>query len=334
MTQPWVPGAATGLGSLPGTDPVEAAALVFGELPDLPYLAELPARGPGADAIGRGAALLADLPVELVPSGWRITARAGRDLRRARDFLSFDLDALQVAADGYVGPLKVQAPGPWTLAARVDLSSGHAVVSDRGAVRDLTESLAEGVTAHLSALRDRVPGAAPVLQLDEPALPEVLAGQVRTPSGYGTVGAVEADVATERLRSVLEVAPRAARAVHCARAPVPVALLRDAGAHALCLDPSSLGPAQLDEVGAAVEAGASLWLGVLPATDPESEHGLTLDAARAPIERLCRELGFARDELAARVVPTTIGGLADASAGYVRRACALLREVGHWLTDA
>ncbi len=78
MTErPWAPGAVTGIGSLPGTDPAEAAALVLGELPDLPHLPELPARGPGADMVGRGAALLVDLPVELVPSGWRLTARPG-----------------------------------------------------------------------------------------------------------------------------------------------------------------------------------------------------------------------------------------------------------------
>ena len=46
MNRPWRPGAVTGIGSLPGTDPDEAAALVFGELPDLPHLAELP--GPRA----------------------------------------------------------------------------------------------------------------------------------------------------------------------------------------------------------------------------------------------------------------------------------------------
>ena len=42
---PWPPGAATGIGSLPGTDPAEATALVLGELPDLPHLPELPGAG-------------------------------------------------------------------------------------------------------------------------------------------------------------------------------------------------------------------------------------------------------------------------------------------------
>jgi hypothetical protein len=117
VTHPWSPGSATGIGSLPGTDPVEAARLVFGELPELPHLAELPARGAGAELIGRSAALLVDLPAEIVPSGWRLAAHDGRDVRRARDYLAWDLDALESAADGYSGPLKVQAAGPWTLAA-------------------------------------------------------------------------------------------------------------------------------------------------------------------------------------------------------------------------
>ena len=66
---PWVAGAATGVGSLPGTEPAEAISMVLGELPDLPHLPELPARGLGADMIGRGAALLVDLPVDVQPSG-------------------------------------------------------------------------------------------------------------------------------------------------------------------------------------------------------------------------------------------------------------------------
>ena len=46
---------ATGIGSLPGTDVREALRMVRDTLGDghLPYLPELPARGPGADIIGR-----------------------------------------------------------------------------------------------------------------------------------------------------------------------------------------------------------------------------------------------------------------------------------------
>ncbi|HKE51077.1 MAG TPA: methionine synthase, partial [Actinomycetes bacterium] len=116
----WAPGLATGVGSLPGTDPGEATRLVFGELPGFPHLPELPARGPGADMIGRTAALLVDLAVELTSTGWAFTGRPGRDVRRARSLLSADLDALEEVAAGYRGPMKIQIAGPWTLAAAIE----------------------------------------------------------------------------------------------------------------------------------------------------------------------------------------------------------------------
>jgi methionine synthase II (cobalamin-independent) len=329
MTFGWSAGAVTGIGSLPGTDPAEAAALVLGELPDLPHLPELPDRGAGADMLGRAAALLVDLPVELVPSGWRLTAHAGRDLRRARDFLAWDLDALEVAAAGYRGPLKVQAAGPWTLAAGLELAGGHKVVSDHGAARDLAESLAEGLRGHVADVAARVPGATVVLQVDEPSLPAVLGGRVRTPSGYGTVRAVEAPVAADAIRSVLAAAGEGNRVVHCCAADAPISLFRDAGADAIALDGSLVSGDQFDALGEALDAGTSLWLGVLPTTD----RAITLDTAREPLRRLWSELGFPRGELARRVVPTPACGLAGASPEYVRRVLSVLRDAGNWLLD-
>ena len=52
---PWPAGSATGIGSMPGTSPAEAMRVVAGELPDFPYLPELPDRGPGADLTGKSA---------------------------------------------------------------------------------------------------------------------------------------------------------------------------------------------------------------------------------------------------------------------------------------
>src|SRR3989440_8279574 len=100
---------------MPGTDIVEALRVVLGDLPDLPHLPELPARGPGADMIGRTAAVLVDLHVDLQPSGWRLVPRPGLDVRRAREMLERDLDALVPVAATHDGPLKLQLAGPWTL---------------------------------------------------------------------------------------------------------------------------------------------------------------------------------------------------------------------------
>ncbi|MBV9593486.1 MAG: methionine synthase [Actinobacteria bacterium] len=332
-TRPWVPGAATGIGSLPGTDPQEAARLVFGEVPLLPYLPELPQRGPGADMIGRAGGLLVDLPVEVQPSGWRLAGRPGRDLRRARDLLAWDLDALEEQAQVYVGPIKVQVCGPWTLAAALELPSGHRVVSDYGATRDLIESLTEGLRALLADLSTRLPSAAAepsvVVQLDEPSLPSVLNGRVPTPSGYGTVRAVEAEVVRDGLRDVFAPVRPGGRIVHCCAADQPVELFRQAGADAIGLDLTSSFAPDLDAIGTVIDDGAAIWAGVVPSTDA----AVRFEQAREPIRRLWQRLGFASADLAQTVVPTPTCGLAGASPAYVRRAMSVLRDVGQSLLD-
>ena len=223
----------------------------------------------------------------------------------------------------------MQAAGPWTLAAQLELPSGHKAVSDRGATRDLAASLAEGLRVHLAEVGRRVPGATTVLQLDEPSLPAVLAGRVPTPSGFGTVGAVDAAIIEQTLRDVLAVADEGARVVHSCARDVPIRLLHDAGADALALDAALISRAQYDALGTAIDAGASLWLGVLPSTDSRVD----LDRARSPLATLWSELGFARSRAAEDVVATPACGLAGATPDYVRRVLSLLRDVGAALRD-
>jgi methionine synthase II (cobalamin-independent) len=330
--RPWPAGAATSIGSLPGLDPAEAVRLVFGELPLLPFLPELPDRGPGAGMIGRTSALLAELPVEIQPSGWRLTAHPGQDLRRARDFLARDLDALEEHAAGYDGAFKLQVTGPWTMAAWLELPSGHRVVSDHGAVRDLAESLAEGIQTHVADVARRLPAATIVVQLDEPSLPAVLAARIKTPSGFGTVRAVGPNAATKTLQAVLSVIAPGRRIVHCCDAAAPIALLRDAGADAISIDATSIDVTEvrhLDVLGEAVDAGVSLWLGVIGS----SEARVDVRTAREVINRIWQTLGFSGEALASSVVPTSTCGLAGTSPDYARRALGVLRETGESLFD-
>lgn len=192
----------------------------------MPFLAELPARGPGADMIGRTAGMLVDLYARVEPSGWRIGDRPGRDTKRARSWLGEDLDALEEFTQGYEGPLKVQAVGPWTLAAALELRNGEAALSDLGACRDLAASLAEGLREHLADVRRRVPGAQLVLQLDEPSLIAVLRGHVKTASEYRTHRAVDRQLVESTLRDVFSVIEDGPRLVHSCAPDVPFALLR------------------------------------------------------------------------------------------------------------
>lgn len=327
---------ASGVGSWPaqpGDHPLEVARTVLGELgtDDLPYLPELPGRGPGADLTGRGAAMLVEMPVDLQPSGWRLVDRPGRDLERAQSYLTADLDALAEVADGFTGTLKVQACGPWTLAATVALPRGERVVLDDGASRDLTDSLAEGVLQHVERVRSLVPGAQVVVQLDEPSLPAVLAGRLRTVSGFGRLRPVEASVAEDGVRRVLDAARRGgavSTVVHSCASDVPVALLRAAGADAVSLDTALLGPRGWESVAVAVEAGVPLWAGVVPTDGDLPSVPDLVDRVRAPWRRVGLEA-----RLLAGVVVTPACGLAGSTPDAARLITTRTVEVARALRD-
>ncbi|MEV4439158.1 methionine synthase [Streptomyces sp. NPDC049577] len=315
----WGAGAATGVGSMPGTDAREAAKTVTGSLEALPYLPELPARGPGADMIGRTAGLLAEIFAHVEPSGWRISDRPGRDTRRARSWLGEDLDALEEFTQGYEGALKVSAVGPWTLAAALELRGGEAALSDAGACRDLAASLAEGLRNHLADVRRRVPGARVVLQLDEPSLTAVLRGQIRTASGYRTHRAVDRAVVESALREIVAVAGGAPVVVHSCAPGVPFALLRRAGVTGVSFDFSLLTEREDEALGEAVEGGTALFAGVVPGVDgPLSDPAGSVMGVRT----LWRRLGLRPETLTESVVVTPSCGLAGASPAYARAALA------------
>lgn len=328
---PWPPGAATGIGSLPGTDIAEAQRIALGELPELPHLAELPARGPGADLIGRTAGLLVDLPVELYAGRWRITARGGRDLRRSRDLMERDLDQLTEQADGYEGPIKIQAAGPFTLAVGIDLPIGGRMLRDHGAVRDLTDSLAEGLREHVVQMRRRLPRASVLLQLDEPSLPAALAGRVPTESGFGTYRAVETGLATGLLRSVVD-AVDVPVIVHCCAPDVPLDLIRAAGAAAVALDLDQVD--RLDPLGEALDAGLGLLAGAVPTVPPPDGRAPSSAQIADRVRQLWQRLSFPLRRLPEQVVVTPACGLAGATPRYARAVLAACREAGRRLYEA
>jgi methionine synthase II (cobalamin-independent) len=305
--------------------------MAFDELPELPHLPELPARGPGADMIGRTAAQLSGLGIDRTPSGWRLVDRPGLDQRDARERLTADLDALlPVAGPGYDGPLKVQLAGPWTLAASLELPRGGRALRDRGAVRDLIASLAETAIEHLGEVQRRVPGAQLVLQLDEPSLPAVMAGRIRTESGFGALRAIEPTEVLPALRSVIDAAGVPV-VLHCCAADPPIGLLREAGAAAVSFD-ATLGPTDHDAIGELVDGGGIVWLGVLPSLGPGVPPS-PRDVAD-PVRRLWRELGFDPDLLPSAVSLTPTCGLAGASPGWAHSAYRLIRQAARVLTEA
>jgi len=312
---------------MPGGNPLEAARVIVGELPDFPHLPELPGRGPGADITGRAAALLVDIPTEVTPRGWRIAERPGRDFRRARSYLSADLDALEEVLDGYEGLLKLQVAGPWTLAATLEQPrSLNPSLADSGLVADLAASLAEGVANHVAEVAKRLPRATLAVQIDEPALPAVVAGAVPTASGLGRVRAPDEEFLRERLRQVVT-ASGGYSIVHCCSRDYPFGVIRASGARALSLDISQLGTPDYDELAAAAEAGLGLLFGYA------ERVGATAKAAADSVAEVWRRMAQPPAKCAEQVVITPACGLAGSSPEQARKTLGLVREAARILPE-
>jgi methionine synthase II (cobalamin-independent) len=312
----------TGLGSLPGDDIREWMRAVL-ELVDIPFLPELPAR-PYGDMLSRSVAVLTELAADLQPVGWRLTgggdSRASLDQRRARARLHEDLDVLEEYSDGYVGPLKVQVTGPWTLAAAVERPRGDKVLADHGARRDLAQALADGVQQHVADVRKRVPGAEVVLQVDEPGLPAVLAGAVPTASGWSKHRSVDGPGAVELLSLFTTGAPTV---VHCCAERPPIEVFTKSGAAGVAVDTALLNTAAWDQIAIAAEAGTTIYAGVVPTTGTLP----TAQKAADPLVRRWRELGL-DPELLKKVIITPACGLAAApSPADARARLKLLRDI-------
>ncbi|MFE3541506.1 methionine synthase [Nocardia sp. NPDC059177] len=317
-------GIATGIGSWPGTDPREAAATIIGELPALPHLVELPERGIGADMIGRVSALLVDLRFDSTTRGYRLGARPGAVSRRARDLLHADLDAIEEAWEtaGLAGTgrvVKIQSAGPLTLAAEVELPGGHRILTDSGAVRDLSESLAEGLARHAAEIRKRL-GAEVIVQLDEPQLTTVLDGALRGPSILNTIRALPEPDALHLLDTVITAQPGPVLLHTCAPRPALTTLGRTAAA-AISFDAATITTADLDPLGEIVDAGKKIVLGLAPTTAPATP--VTWRTVAEPGVRLIDRLGFPRRVLAEQVLVTPACGLAGAPLPWSRKALSL-----------
>ena len=319
---------ASGTGSWPGVTPRQAAEVVVGELAGaLTHIVELPARGVGADIIGRAGALLVDVAIDTVPRGYRIVARPGAVTRRAASLLGEDIDALEEAWEqaglrGKEHPVKVQAPGPITLAAELELSNGHRAITDEGATRDIAASLAEGVGAHRATVARRL-GTTVAVQFDEPLLATALTGRLTGVTALSPVEAIDETLATTLLDNCVDAAG-AEVMVHSCATGLPWNILQHSTIRALSVDVSTLQTTDFDGIAEFVESGRTIMLGVVPATEPARRPSVeeVATAAVAVIDRL----GFARSALRDRVGITPVCGLAGATPQWARTAIGLARQ--------
>lgn len=289
---------------------MEAARIIRGELgsPHLPFLAELPDRGVGSDALGRTAALLVEMAVDVQPYGWRLVDRPGKDFRRAASALSTDINVLADVAgaeDATAPELKVQLLGPLGLAAGLHLHNGERALIDYGARRDIADSLAAGVGGYLSRISSAVPGARLVVQVDEPDIAAVLAGTIPTSSGYRTLRAVGGQEITESWQMVIEALRAAGAAEIVISVPeieAPIDRIIAAGADGVAVPLRALTTRQWEQLATVVEAGKRIWAGAL-----DVSRG-TLPRAADVVESVWRpwhELGLPASSLGSiRVTPS------------------------------
>jgi len=300
---------------------------VVGELPALPHLVELPARGVGADIIGRAGALLVDIGIDTVPRGYRIAPGRSAVVRRATGLLDEDVDALEEAWEkaglrGTGRTIKVQVPGPLTLAAELELPGGHRAITDAGALRDLAGSLAEGVEHHRAEVARRCE-ADVVVQFDEPSLPAALAGRLAGVTRMSPVAPVDALLAASLLDECIATVGGQA-SIHVCAADVPWKTLARTAFSAISIDVTKLTAADLDGIGEWVEAGRTIMLGVLPGVAPE--RPVPVETVAAAAASVTDRLGFPRTVLRERVGLTPACGLAGATQTWARTALTLLRK--------
>ena len=197
---------ATTSGFFPGDSQADAQYRLLGELgaPNIPALALLPARGWRYSLLTRTVAQLEGMDYDIGESGWRLSF--GGSSVRSKDAhlacLSWESD-INILADAagslsqrvgapWHGSMNLALLGPVSLGTRMHLPRGEAVLSDRGAWRDMSESMLYSLPSIFARLREALDAAdAPLnLELIEPDVLAAHLGSVRTSSGYGRVRSV------------------------------------------------------------------------------------------------------------------------------------------------
>jgi methionine synthase II (cobalamin-independent) len=252
------PGTSTSIGSLPHTDPREAAALVLERQPRLPAAPSLPNRSgtermvaqaawgiPGVEVLPDGSLLIDDPRLD-PDAPLTTTGLEGEPFTGLRAFLG--------AAAGRRGPVKLQLTGPVTLglalhAAGVSADRAFAVAG--AAVRTRAADL-------LRVAGEALPQASLVVFVDEPGLTAAMH------PGFPIAADQTVDLVSGAL-AVIE--PHAVTGLHCCGA-ADWKLVLQAGAQILSLP---VGVGAVDHAGALggfVERGGWIAWGAVPTSGP------------------------------------------------------------------
>lgn len=291
--------------------------MILGETGDLVHLPQLPDRGLGSDAIGRSAALLEGIHVDRGPRSWIMSARPQLESRRATDQIERDLEICEEVWADKAKAIKIQVTGPWTLAAQIELANGHRVITDHGALRDLTQSLVDGIRGHAEYVARNIKTgevgemftalSSPqiILQLDEPMLPGIIAGDLAGASEFEEIAPVHSVDVAQRLREMSDELRGGviSQVLLNQTGYVPDwEVARGSGADTVLVTLDQVrGSAQKDGFGQAVSEGLRIGLGVTRPGDQVDELGDNPRELAVRIARFFTELGLDPALLASRV---------------------------------
>lgn len=274
----------TAAGSLPGDDFRGALTAMAEALPELMPWPELPARGVESGMIGRALGLTQDLAFDLTTAGWRLTQHSDRQHRRAVAQWRQDLDDAEELLQEFEGRIKIALAGPWTLATAVERPTGDKVLGDAGARREVSQAVAEGARQLGEELTCRLPNVELVWQTDEPSMPAVREGQIKTASGLHRHRSV--DVA-----QLVDLMPNG-DILHCCAPGEWIDIAARAGHRCVYVDARF---ADIDSIGAWLDGGRDIILGAI---DASTCTGQSTDAIIDTARRVTREVGTERVWLA------------------------------------
>jgi hypothetical protein len=341
-------------GTMPGHDFRRGAEQLEPELsvPHFAALPDLPARGHHGTQLGRSIAQLAELHAELTSYGWRLVQRPGADHQRCSGLLRADVDTLadvrgaKAELGGELSPLHLEVLGPVSLTARLHLPNGEKILTDHGARRDLTHSLATGLAEHVQHVRRSVRPESLCVILQEPDYRAVRTGSVPTVSGYQSIRALGRDEARSMFSTVVD-ALRTAGAdeviFDCGQIVegehIEDFFSRSAtAADGFAMPVHRASALEWERTAELVEAGAQVWAGLLHADHPRAPQ--TLPEVSALMGRLTgpwERLGMPPSSLSS-VTVTGYGAadrqtLSEVGETEFLRTWSRLRETAEALTD-
>jgi hypothetical protein len=349
------PLAATGIGSVPFTDPEEAAALILEYLPQIPFWPQMVRLGFSEDMTAQAARGLPALKLDVENRNVQLDPDLPRDEALARFYeaiLSGDLTPFAlaeqdargffalldaVASQGCACPvLKGQMSGPVTFAGVVKDAQGKAILYDR----ELTQAVSSGLArkAAWQAEKFRELGKDPVLFLDEPLL-----------TGFGSAYLpISREEVTEILHQTLaEVRAASSGPVtlgtHCC-GNTDWSLLLKAPLDILSFDSfgyfDSLRLYDRDLTKFFARGGWLAW-GLVPTLDPEEFKKGTVDVLwqrfQQQVAQLAQDLKTGPKDILSRALLTPACGMGYLSPDETRRGFQVLAELSlrgqEWLAS-